>query len=143
MADNSISAAYSDLKSLLDVLGRSTSRVDLTWLGVYLAEIIDRAAPFSYSYLVGTLRDDGAVPPSRFLKRAVLIALAHHAEDVPLHIASAERYEIIGPAGADLHGAYVNGTVLICAYDGCPARFLKTHPRLKYCPIHRTKRRSK
>jgi len=143
MADNKQSGAFSDLISLLDVLSRSRSRADLTWLGKYLATIVDRPAPFSYSYLVSTLRDDGAVPPSRFLKSAVLIALVHHAEDVPLHIASAERYEIIGPAGADLHGVYVNGAVLVCAYPECPARFLKTHPRLKYCPIHRTKRRSK
>ena len=135
MSPNSYSAPFPELTSLLDALGRSHSRKDLEWTAGYLSRLVGRKKAWSSNYLLGCLKGHKGLIPSRFLKSAVLAALAIVVDGSHPVVAASEIVTVLAPEGRLVNGLLVSGEMMACSVPGCPVAFIPNHPRRKKCYV--------
>lgn len=126
-----MSASAHQLSALIDALGSSTKKRDLTKIGVTLAAIAGRAQPYSYKYVHAVM--SGKLKAGK----AFRVAIDQWLESVDGRLK-------IGHAGYDLTEVYgredhayaqVDGRIELCANSECGIRFLTDHPNRKFCKI--------
>ena len=128
--------AYPDLAELLEVLGKSHSKVDLTWLGVYLARLQRRSNPYSYTHLLGCLLGHKGMRPGKRLRASVLAALAIAAEGVHPVQATHREQSLLVPPEIDATWAQLGIEPRSCVIPGCTIRFIPNTARRRKCFFH-------
>jgi len=102
-----------------------------------LSEIAGKTPHWKGDYIQAVA--SGTLDASRPLARAIE-ALAAETDGTPAIIANTEPVTVHARPGTIQAGALLIGESIPCAYPPCPTHFVKTHPRMKYCPIHRDPR---
>ena len=122
---------YTPFLDLIEALKIEPKILELEILARELSDLAGRKKPWSWRALraLGT----GHNKPGVRLQTAIMARLAM-IDDVPALIAASETYQVIGPPGANLHGVYTHGEILTCDKPDCIIRFVRDHPRAKYCP---------
>jgi hypothetical protein len=127
------------LSDLLETFqnGHTTKTKLYTDVAARLSKIVDKSPPWKPDYIQAVAA--GTLNASRILTRAV-DALAAEMDGTPAVVVDTEPVVIYARPGTVHPGALLDSKSLPCAWKTCAAHFVKTHPRQKYCPIHKDPR---